>query len=318
MRVFDTPAPALPTVSVVVCAYTQARSSYLLDALRSLRSQSLRPREVIVVIDHNRALLEFVRRHAPDVVTVENQAMRGLAGARNAGVRAADTEVVAFLDDDAMAAPDWVARLVTAYRDPRVLGAGGTVVPVFEGGRPRWLPEEFDWVVGCSYRGQPAELSPVRNLIGCNMSFRREAIERAGGFASGLGRVGADRFGCEETELCIRLVDQSAQGVILYDPSARVGHRVPPERATLGYFLTRCHAEGLSKAEVARRCGAASGLESERTYTRRTLPAGVRTGLAAFLRGEAAGLARSGAIMLGLAATTAGFASGSRAGVGGR
>jgi hypothetical protein len=189
---------------------------------------------------------------------------------------------------------------------------------MFEGRRPRWLPEEFQWVVGCSYRGQPERPSPVRNLIGCNMSFRRETLECSGGFAGGLGRVGADRLGCEETELCIRLGSQAPGGVILYDPAARVGHRVPRERATLGYFLSRCHAEGLSKAEVARRCGRSRGLESERAYTRHTLPAGVRNGLAAFLRGDGAGLARASAIVLGLAATGAGFAAGARAGGGAR
>jgi hypothetical protein len=192
------------------------------------------------------------------------------------------------------------------------------VLPVFEGRRPRWMPEEFDWVVGCSYRGQPTDRAPVRNLIGCNMSFRREAIERVGGFASGLGRVGADRLGCEETDLCIRLCRRQERGVILYDPTARVGHRVPRERAGLRYFLERCNAEGFSKAEVARRCGRSRGLESERDYTRRTLPAGIRRGLAAFLHGDVAGLARAGAILLGLAATTTGFAAGSRSARGAR
>jgi Glycosyl transferase family 2 len=309
---------APPTVSVVVCAYTQARASQLMDALRSLRDQSVRPFEVIVVVDHNRALLELVRRHATEVVAIENEEGPGLAGARNTGVRAARGELVAFLDDDAVAARDWIERLADAYRDPRVLGVGGAVLAVFEGRRPRWMPEEFDWVVGCSYRGQPGERSPVRNLIGCNMSFRRESLERVGGFAAGLGRVGADALGCEETDLCIRLSRETERAVILYDPAVRVGHRVPRERARFGYFLTRCHAEGLSKAEVARRCGGHLGLEAERAYTRHTLPAGVGVGVVAFLRGDGAGLARAGAIVLGLAVTAAGFVSGSWTGAGAR
>jgi GT2 family glycosyltransferase len=298
----------------VVCTYTRARASELLDALRSLREQSVCPREVIVVVDHNRALLELVRTEAPDAVALENAAAPGLTGARNTGVRAAGGEVVAFLDDDALAAPDWIERLAVAYRDPQVLGVGGAVLPVFDGQRPGWMPAEFDWVVGCSYRGQPADRSPVRNLIGANMSFRREAIEHVGGFAGGLGRVGADRLGCEETELCIRLGQEFPGGIIVYDPATRVGHRVGRERARLGYFVARCHAEGLSKAEVARRCGRRRALESELSYARRALPAGVRDGVAAFLRGELAGIARAGAIVLGLAATTAGYAAGARPG----
>jgi GT2 family glycosyltransferase len=303
-----------PTVSVVVCTYTRARASELLDALRSLREQSVCPGEVIVVVDHNRALLEVVRAEAPDVIAVENDAAPGLAGARNSGVRVARGEVVAFLDDDALAAPDWIERLAAAYRDPRVLGAGGAVLPVFDGRRPRWMPAEFDWVVGCSYRGQPADRSPVRNLIGANMSFRREALEHVEGFAGGLGRVGADRLGCEETDLCIRLGQEFPDGIIVYDPATRVGHRVGRERTRVGYFVARCHAEGLSKAEVARRCGRRLALESERSYARRALPAGVRDGFAAFLRGELAGLARASAIVLGLTATVAGYAAGARPG----
>ena len=308
----DAPFSAAPTISVVVCTYTRARASELLDALRSLREQSLCPLEVIVVVDHNRALLEFVRAQAPDAIAIENDAAPGLAGARNTGVHAARGEVVAFLDDDALAAPDWIERLAAAYRDPRVLGAGGAVLPVFDGRRPRWMPAEFDWVVGCSYRGQPVDRSPVRNLIGANMSFRREAIERVGGFAGGLGRVGADRLGCEETDLCIRLGQEFPQEIIVYDPATRVGHRVGQERTKLGYFVTRCQAEGVSKAEVARRCGSRRALESERSYARRALPAGVRDNFAAFLRGELAGLARAGAIVLGLAATVTGYAAGAR------
>jgi len=301
---------AAATVSVVVCAYTSERDRALLEAVESLRRQTLEPSEVIVVVDHNPGLLDWVRGHVGGVTAVANEEGPGLAGARNTGARVAQGEVIAFLDDDAVAAPDWIARLSSAYRDPAVVGAGGAVLPLFDGSRPRWMPEEFDWVVGCSYRGLPAERSQVRNLIGCNMSFRRRALQSSTGFERRLGRVGADCLGCEETELCIRLVHESPGSLIVYDPAARVRHRVPRERATLGYFLSRCHAEGLSKAEVVRRCGRSGGLASERTYARRTLPAGVRQGVAATLRGDGSGLARAGAIAMGLTATAAGYAKG--------
>ena len=55
-------------------------------------------------------------------------------------------------------------------------------------------------------------------------------------------------LGCEETDLCIRLARAEPGGVILYDPAVRVRHRVTRERARLGYFVVRCHAEGISKA----------------------------------------------------------------------
>ena len=62
-------------------------------------------------------------------------------------------------------------------------------------------PREFNWVVGCTHRGMPSTTAPVRNLIGCNMSFRREVFSRIGGFRDQIGRVGARPSGCDETEL---------------------------------------------------------------------------------------------------------------------
>jgi glycosyltransferase involved in cell wall biosynthesis len=296
------------TVSVVVCAYTADRREALRAALRSLSVQTVAPSEVIAVIDHNPGLLEWVREQMPEVRVIPSDHAPGLAGARNTGVLAASGELVAFLDDDARAEPDWLERLHRAYDDPQVVGAGGAVVPEFEHGRPRWMPEEFDWVVGCTYRGLPTTTEPVRNLIGCNMSFRRDALLRAGGFPDGMGRLGANAIGCEETELCIRIQHQRQDAVFIYDPDARVGHRVPAARAGLRYFVTRCRAEGASKAEVARRCGISRATASERAYTRHTLPAGIRAGLRDSLRGDLAGIARAGAIMLGLLATAGGFA----------
>jgi hypothetical protein len=96
--------------------------------------------------------------------------------------------------------------------------------------------------------------------------------------------------------------------MFLYDPEARVRHWVPQTRASLGYFVSRCRAEGASKAEVARRCGVSDALRSERTYTRRTVPAGMRAGMMAFLGGDPTGAARAGTMALGLLATAGGYA----------
>jgi glycosyltransferase involved in cell wall biosynthesis len=295
-------------VSVVICAYTEARWDDLVTAVESVQQQSAPPREIVVVIDHNASLLERVRRHFPDVVAVDNKESRGLSGARNTGVAVARGEVIAFLDDDAVAAHDWLAQLNAGYSDPLVLGVGGTIKPMWVDGRPNWFPEEFNWVVGCTYRGTPRKTAPVRNLIGCNMSFRREVFEVIGGFRNGIGRVGTHPVGCEETELCIRANQRWPQSVLLYESRARVHHRVPSSRACWDYFRARCYAEGLSKALVARSVGTRDGLASERAYTFRTLPRGVIRGLADVApRGDPTGLARAGAIVAGLAITTAGF-----------
>lgn len=310
MPVAEAPSIAPPTVSVVICAYTVDRILDLRAALDSIRRQTLAPHEVIVVVDHNLHLLELLRRTEAAATIVASAEPQGLAGARNCGIAVATGELVAFLDDDAQADPSWIESLVRTYAEPTVVGVGGLVEPAFEESRPAWMPSEFDWVVGCSYTGQPDARAPVRNLIGCNMSFRREALDRVDGFAVGLGRVGNDAFGCEETDLCIRIRAAYPGSTIEYEPAARVLHQVPASRTNLSYFLERCRAEGRSKAEVVRRSGSETGLESERTYVRRTLPLGIATGLTAFVRGDRTGLARAGAIIAGLAATAFGYVAG--------
>ncbi|MCL4560300.1 MAG: glycosyltransferase [Chloroflexi bacterium] len=297
-----------PSLSVVICAYTQDRWCELLAAVESLRRQTLPPQEVIVVVDHNPELLKRIRREISDITAVENQQSQGLSGARNTGIAAARGDVIAFMDEDAVAAPDWVEHLIEGYQSEQILGVGGEIRPRWVDGQPAWLAEEFQWVVGCTYRGMPTSAAPVRNLIGCNMSFRREVFDIVGGFRDGIGRVGTRPLGCEETELCIRTRQHWPQGVILFEPAAKVEHRVPGNRTNVGYFLKRCYSEGLSKAQVTQWVGESDGLASERSYTFRTLPEGVARGLAdAFLHRQPAGLGRAAAIVTGLAVTTGGY-----------
>ncbi|MGN6258159.1 MAG: glycosyltransferase [Solirubrobacterales bacterium] len=293
-----------PTISVVICAYTRDRLEVLSEAVDSLRAQTLPPHEVVLVIDHAPELLEEARERWPDLEVVPNRERRGLSGARNSGVAEASGEVVAFLDDDAIAAPDWLARLAAAYADPNVLGAGGTVRPRWVEGKPGWFPPEFDWVVGCTHSGMPQRLEPVRNLVGANMSFRRQPLLDVGGFSHDLGRVGTLPVGCEETDLSIRVHQRWPQAEILYDPAAEVEHVVPPSRGRVRYFLDRCRAEGRSKAVLSGMVGSDDGLSSERTYVRRTLPLGFLRDLGDAAKGDAGGLGRAAMIFVGLAATT--------------
>jgi glucosyl-dolichyl phosphate glucuronosyltransferase len=306
-----TRAAAVEDFSVIICTYTEERWESLVEAIDSVRNQTLPALQIIVVIDHCGALSRRVSAELASVTPIENQYVPGLSGARNSGLALARGSVVAFLDDDAVASPEWLAELAAGYRDATVIGVGGSIDPIWDGGRPMWFPPEFDWVVGCTYRGLPTGPAPVRNLLGCNMSFRRSVFDGVGGFRTGLGRVGTHPLGCEETELCIRLKRCYTGRVLLYQPRAKVWQRVPRQRACFEYFLSRCFAEGFSKALISRLVGVNDGLASERAHVMSALPAGMLAGLReAALGRRASGLARAGAIAAGLGTATAGYARG--------
>jgi glycosyltransferase involved in cell wall biosynthesis len=287
-------------VSVVVCAYDEARWRRLEAALASLARQTRRPTEVLVVVDGNPQLLRRAREQLEGISVLDNAHARGLAGARTTGVENAAGEVVAFLDDDAFADEDWLVQLLEPYADSTVAGVGGRIEPVWPTSRPAWFPEEFDWVVGCSYLGLPTAPHEVRNLIGCNMSFRRSLLDELGPFKLG--------YGCDETELCIRLRQRWPELRLLHLPQARVFHHVAEARARFSYFVSRCYLEGGAKAAVSSLVGASDGLASERRYTRDVLPRGLRGYLAhSVARRDPDGLRRAAAIVAGVTAAAAGY-----------
>jgi glycosyltransferase involved in cell wall biosynthesis len=302
--------PRRHTVSVIICAYTHDRWDDLLAAVASVRAQSLPPSELIVVVDHNPALQTRLKAALPDVVVVANRHKPGLSGSKNTGVALARGELVAFLDDDAVAEPGWLHFLNAGYTTDTVMGVGGLTRPLWETQRPAWFPEEFDWVIGCSFVGRKP--GPVRNLLGGNASFRREVFPLIGGFSCHIGRRAGNRrpLGGEETELCIRLSKLCPEATFIFDPQAVIWHRVPAARARFSYFRSRCYAEGLSKALITRSVGAAAGLSAERHYAAVTLRRGITQGLLGALRGQPAGLARSMTIIVGLLCTGTGYAAG--------
>jgi O-antigen biosynthesis protein len=298
-------------ISVIICAYDEKRWNTLVATITSLHRQSLPPYEIIQVIDNNPALATRVRTQFPGITVVENTGPRGLSQARNIGIVHSSGEVVAFIDDDAIADTYWLFQLAECYKNETVVGVGGHVAALWPGGPPPWFPEEFAWVVGCSYRGLPSQTCPVRNFIGCNMSFRRKTLMAVNGFHTALGRVDAHPVGCEETELCIRVQRYQPDGILLYEPYAKVQHIIAENRKDWHYFLSRCFFEGRSKALVALFVGAGDGLSSERSYILRTLPAGMVLGLRdTVLLRTMHGLAHTGAIFAGLVCTASGYLTG--------
>jgi glucosyl-dolichyl phosphate glucuronosyltransferase len=311
-----------PSSSVVICAYTLDRWDDLSAAVDAVLGQTTAATELLVVIDHNEALLkraqaEFAPRGAGVIVT-ENVHPRGLSGARNTSLDQAVGDIVVFLDDDAAPrSTDWLSSILAHYADPAVYAVGGSAYPVWPDTRPSFLPTavagepgELDWIVGCTYRGQPTTTSAVRNLMGANMSFRREPIVALGGFVSGIGRIGRIPLGCEETELCIRLRQNHPEAEIVFDPSIVVDHTVSSDRTRPRYLLSRSYAEGVSKAAIARLIGSEDALSSERAYTAKILPRAVGRETSAAARGNPTRAWGAVAVVASVGAAGFGYARG--------
>jgi GT2 family glycosyltransferase len=271
--------------TVVICAFSSARLEQTVACVDSVLSQDPPPAQVVIVVDHNEALQADLRARLPaKVEIVANPGPRGLSTARNTAIARSRGEYVVFIDDDAVAHDRWLARLLSAFEDPAVIGAGGHARPLWADPPPAWFPPEFLWVVGCSYIGLPEEGS-VRNPLGCNMAFRAEVFRRVGMFNPAIGRLGSLPLGCEETEFCLRASRAAPDARIALVSGAEIDHHVPATRATVSYLLRRCYFEGISKALV-RRLADRRSLDTERAYLRRTLPARVKVSLRRALNGH--------------------------------
>ena len=246
-------------------------------AVASVQRQTRPPEEIIVAVDNNRDLYERSQSDfGESVKVVLNAGVKGLSATRNVGIAAARGDLVAFLDDDAVAEADWLECLIQPFGNPMVMAVGGRSVPSWPGeSSPLWFPEEFDFIVGCTAHkslllGRGNE---VRSVTGSNMCFRREVFERVGGWNRQLGRVGQNQAGGEEAELCLRIKNQMPEAVILYERSAVVHHKVPPQRATLKYVFTFCFKEGTTRAKVRALSSAVCErpLAAENLYLRRLI-----------------------------------------------
>ena len=299
------------SVAVVVCAASSERENHLRACVRSLLEGSRVPDEILVVIDQNPALEASVACWLPAAARLLGSESRGISPSRNAGLAAATSDVVAFVDDDAMVESDWLNRVMQPFEvSDDVLGAGGAVVPRWGGGR-RWLPDELLWVVGCTYTGHRDDAGPIRNPIGCNMAFRRRELTAAGSFSTEFGKQGGSLNTCDETEVGLRLERVYGPGRIRFVPAARVRHFIPATRIGWKTLVVRCASEGLSKARLRHVYGQLA-VGAERDYAlglvTRAVPRLVARGL---VRRERAPLLGAAAIVMSLAVTAAAYAGGS-------
>ena len=131
------------------------RWDVIVAGMDALAHQTVPPLETILVVDHHDGLLARARDEFPDVRVLDNPRTGGASGARNTGIAQAKGSIIAFVDDDATPEPDWIEQLLAAYDDEHVMAVGGVATPVWPSRRPDHLPPELDWIVGCTYQGQP-------------------------------------------------------------------------------------------------------------------------------------------------------------------
>lgn len=336
-------------VSVIICAYTLERLNDIYEAVDSVIAQTLKPGEVIISVDHNEELyrkLVEAYKDSPNVQQksasqnrssipcsceliplklVLNAGVKGLSETRNAGIRAAAGEIVAFLDDDAVAEKGWLKNLVAPFLPQleRVTGddsanigvpqrsvaaVGGRAIPQWQnGGRPFWFPEELDWIIGCTYKGLPLEGYEIRNGSGCNMAFDREILRTAGFFRSELGRTGKAKGVAEELELCLRIKHRMPGSIILIKPDAVIYHKIPRWRLNLKYVVRRSYDEGFCKSIVKSlsQTSLSEALSTESSYLCYLLLKSMPERLKHFYRKRS--LSQVAVIMLSIVATGLGY-----------
>ncbi len=290
-----------PAVSIVIPTHSEERWSSLVRTVNSAKAQQYTPAEIVVVVDHNSKLYRRARRDLAGVTVLENVYVQGVSGNRNTGAFHTRSPLIAFMDDDVLAGPQWLEQLVAPFSDETVVGTGGGIDPAWEGSRPRWMPDEFLWAVGGSYTGMPTETAPIRNVWSASMVVRRDVFMAVGGFRTGFGKLGGQNRP-EDTELCLRM-SRAGGGRWMYVPGAVIRHEVPASRSTFGFFIKRCYAEGRGKVQMAGLHKGSDDLVAERDYLRRTIPRAVARNLADAARGRGVSHAlRAGTVIAGIAA----------------
>lgn len=259
------------TVSVVVCTYNRQMKPYLTKCIDSLLNQTY-PVEVICIVDGNEPYYYDLLKSLPPAINLYfNLLNQGLSYSRNKGAKKATGDVVAFIDDDAVADREWVEELARCYWDGAI-AVGGKLLPLWSSKKPFWFPEEFYWMIGATHKGFAEKKEEVRNTFGSNLSFRKEVFEALGGFREDTGMKGGGQLQGAETELCDRMRREYGQGV-MYNPNAVVYHNVFSNRLKLGFLLRRAYWQGVSKHRMSE---TGSELGEEKGFLREVLTSPVR------------------------------------------
>lgn len=258
-------------VSIIIPSFKIDSYSDLVDAIDSLLNQSYADIEVVVVIHTNKNLYEeIVKAYGAQnkVKVVFSERSLGAYAARNTGIKAARGDVLAFIDDDAVADEGWVENLVNTYQELDAIAVGGKILPIWLPSKPAYFPEELYWLVGVTHKGFAEDkLVEIRNAFGPNMSFKREVFEQVGLFNENLGfaKRGTSYIQAGEAEFSLRMTSKFGVGVI-YNPEAIVCHKIPISKARLKLLLKRSFYQGYSKVLLQKLGPSPGSISTEKSH----------------------------------------------------
>ena len=230
------------SITVILCSYNRCES--LAGALNSAAALEL-PAGVeweVLVVDNNssdqtREVVEDFCGRYPGHFRYLFEPQQGLSHARNAGIREARGDIIAFMDDDVTVEPAWLQNLTAALHSGQWAGAGGRILPVWTCSPARWLPlgEPYGLAPLVLFDLGPESAQLSESPFGANMAFRKAMFEKYGVFRTDLGRSGGNMMSNEDTEFGGRLLAGGER--LIYEPAAVVYHPVPENRMQKKYFL---------------------------------------------------------------------------------
>jgi len=243
-------------ISVVICTYN--RAAYIQEAMESLYQQSLSRElfEVIVVnnnsTDHTQTIcLDFIQSHPDAHFYYYNEPRQGASYARNSGAAYAQSPLLCFMDDDAIAEKEYLKRIIDFFAQyPDAGGLGGRIIPKYIPEEPKWMSHYVSSLVGhFDYSPTITIFSPNKYPLESNMIIRKQDFDAIKGFNTALpGVVGNLRIGGEGKDFFFRL--KALGRTIYYDPSIRVQHVVETAKLTKEYMYRV--ASGIGRGERVR------------------------------------------------------------------
>jgi len=243
-------------MDLTVCVCTHNRPRHVRDCLEGLRRQTIpRDRFTVLIVDSGspepaRSELRELARDFLDAQLIRVDTI-GVSVARNAGAAAAGTGYIAYIDDDAVPAADWVAAILNALAVPKHPPAvlGGRILPEWEAPLPAWWPPSLRGVLSIiEHEGlgefRTAALPTSLEPYACNMVVHVPSLLDAGGFRCEIGRIGGALLSDEDVQLAWRLQDAGLSA--RYDSRLVVFHRIQTWRLSPVWLVARLHWQGAS------------------------------------------------------------------------